>query len=73
MCRQLWPKLAEWFGLDVAPPLRIPLTSFMPLHKGKWAEIVKKYDLKDIPFEKVCFPFADQSRDMLPPWRPWAI
>ena len=50
---QLWPKLAEWFGLDVAPPLHIPLTKFMPHHKDLWASIIKKYNLKDIPFEKV--------------------
>ncbi len=50
---QLWPKLADWFGLDVAPPLRIPLSQFMPHHKELWASIVKKHNLKDIPFEKV--------------------
>lgn len=53
---QLWPKLADWFGLSVAPPLHIPLTQFMPNHKGTWASIVKKYNLKDIPFEKVPCP-----------------
>jgi hypothetical protein len=50
---QLWPKLATWFGLEVGPPLKIPLSKFMPNHKDKWAEIVRKYRLKDIPFEKV--------------------
>ncbi|KAK9904110.1 hypothetical protein WJX75_004775 [Coccomyxa subellipsoidea] len=59
---QLWPKLAEWFGLDVAPPLHIPLTKFMPHHKDLWASIVKKYDLKDIPFEKlVRWDFAEAT------------
>ena len=53
---QLWPRLALWFGLGVAPPLRIPLTMFMPHHKDLWASIVKKYNLKDIPFEKVLCP-----------------
>ncbi len=53
---QLWPVLASWFKLDVGPSLHIPLTRFMPHHKDLWASIVKRHNLKDIPFEKVSSP-----------------
>ncbi|EIE22698.1 hypothetical protein COCSUDRAFT_63836 [Coccomyxa subellipsoidea C-169] len=58
--QQLWPVLASWFKLDVGPSLRIPLTKFMPHHKDLWAFIVKKHNLKDIPFKKLAqWEFAD--------------
>ena len=50
---QLWPKLASWFGLEVGPPLRVPMATYMPFHKGAWEAIVKKHGLKDIPYERV--------------------
>lgn len=53
---QLWPALAEWFGIETAPPLRIPLASFMPKHEKTWKQIREKYALKDIPYDKVCTP-----------------
>ncbi|BDA45726.1 3-oxo-Delta(4,5)-steroid 5-beta-reductase [Coccomyxa sp. Obi] len=57
---QLWPVLAAWFGVEVGPSLRIPLTQFMPHHKDTWASIIKKHGLKDIPFEKMAqWEFAD--------------
>ena len=50
---QLWPALADWFGVEVAPPLKIPLTTFMPLHEDLWNQIRQKYHLKDYPYDKV--------------------
>ena len=50
---QLWPKLAAWFGVEVGPPLKVPLATYMPYHQETWAGIVKKYGLKEYPYEKV--------------------
>ena len=50
---QLWPKLASWFGLEVGPPLPVPLATYMPFHKGTWENIVKKHGLKQTPYERV--------------------
>ncbi|CAK0782935.1 hypothetical protein CVIRNUC_006130 [Coccomyxa viridis] len=50
---QLWPALADWFGVEVAPPLKIPLTTFMPQHKELWSRIRQKYHLKDYPYDKL--------------------
>lgn len=61
---QLWPVLATWFDVAVGPPLRIPLTQFMPHHKDTWASIIKKHGLKDIPFEKV--PITPTMLDSCP-------
>ncbi len=54
MTLQLWPAFAEWFGVELASPLKIPLIDFLPQHEGTWQQIREKYKLKDIPFEKVC-------------------
>lgn len=51
---QLWPALAEWFGVKVDPLLKTPLTKFMPEHEGTWSQIREKYHLKDLPYDKVC-------------------
>ncbi|CAK0785352.1 hypothetical protein CVIRNUC_008559 [Coccomyxa viridis] len=50
---QLWPALAEWFGIETAPPQKIPLASFMPKHEKTWKQIREKYALKDIPYDKL--------------------
>ena len=50
---QIWPALAEWFGVELAAPLKVPLTSFMPKHEKTWKQIREKYALKDIPYDKV--------------------
>ena len=58
---QLWPALADWFGVEVAPPLKIPLTTFMPQHKELWSRIRQKYHLKDYPYDKVIPASAPSS------------
>lgn len=51
----LWPKLAEWFGIEAAPyPEKI--TSLADTLSGDadlWQDIVKRYQLKNIGFEKL--------------------
>ena len=38
----------------MAPPLKVPLLTFMPQHKDTWSHIRQKYHLKDVPYDKVC-------------------
>lgn len=38
----------------MAPPLKVPLVTFMPQHKDTWSHIRQKYHLKDVPYDKVC-------------------
>jgi hypothetical protein len=40
---ELWPRLARFFELDVAPPL--PLSLVMPDKEPLWQAMVAKYDL----------------------------
>ncbi|CAL5220375.1 g2379 [Coccomyxa viridis] len=48
---QVWPAMAQWFGVETGPPLKIPLPVFMPQHKDTWSHIRKKYHLKDLPYD----------------------
>ncbi len=53
---QVWPAMAQWFGVETGPPLKIPLPVFMPQHKETWSHIRKKYHLKDLPYDHVRDP-----------------
>lgn len=58
--RNLWPKLATFFGMELADPQTIPLTQFMADKGPLWREMVKKYGLQDIAYDDlVAWPFAD--------------
>ncbi|GLR70760.1 SDR family oxidoreductase [Agaribacter marinus] len=41
----LWPKIANYFDLDVAPPLQMSLNTVMNDKDNVWENMVKKYDL----------------------------
>lgn len=43
---ELWPKLAKYFGLEVAPPLQMPLQTVMADKSDLWQEIQNKYLLE---------------------------
>ena len=56
----LWPRLAEFFRLPYAPPLRLPLTQFMLDKAPLWQSMVRKYNLLDYSFqEAAAWPFAE--------------
>ena len=56
----VWPKFAEFFGLEVADVQTISLTEFMADKGPLWSAMVKKYGLQDIPYDQlVAWPFAD--------------
>ncbi|MDT7726695.1 MAG: hypothetical protein QOI21_3271 [Actinomycetota bacterium] len=43
---ELWPKIARHFGLEVAPPLQMPLNTVMADKVPLWRAMTAKYDLK---------------------------
>ncbi|SFP73585.1 Nucleoside-diphosphate-sugar epimerase [Amycolatopsis arida] len=57
---ELWPKLAELFDLEIAPPLPMSLAEAMADKAPLWAAMTEKYDLEPHPFaELVSWPFGD--------------
>jgi nucleoside-diphosphate-sugar epimerase len=56
----LWPRLADYFQLPVAPPLRLPLTEFMLDKEPLWRSMVQKYNLQDYSFQDAAaWPFGE--------------
>ncbi|WP_190817925.1 SDR family oxidoreductase [Saccharopolyspora pogona] len=51
--RELWPKIAAHFGLDVADPLPMSLLDVMADKAPLWQEMVAKHDLKPHTFQEV--------------------
>lgn len=50
---QLWPRFAEHFGMDYAPPQQMSLAETMPTLAGVWQRLVERHDLVPTPFEKL--------------------
>ncbi|TDW97205.1 SDR family oxidoreductase [Dinghuibacter silviterrae] len=42
---ELWPKIAAWFELDVAPPLPMSLETIMADKAPLWTELVRRHEL----------------------------
>ncbi|HEY1603394.1 MAG TPA: SDR family oxidoreductase [Pirellulales bacterium] len=56
----LWPRLADFFQLPLAPPLRLPLTQFMADKEPLWRSMVQKYGLLDYSFrDAAAWPFGE--------------
>ncbi|WP_050897057.1 SDR family oxidoreductase [Patulibacter medicamentivorans] len=51
--RQLWPRLADAFGLEIADPQPLDLPSHMRGKGGIWRERVRRRGLRDTPWEQV--------------------
>lgn len=49
----MWPKLAAFFDLDVAPPLTMSLTDVMADKADLWSEMVERHSLVPTPYEDV--------------------
>jgi nucleoside-diphosphate-sugar epimerase len=55
-----WPKLAEYFKMDYAPPQHLPLAQFMSDKESLWRTLVKKHALLDYSFQQaVSWPFGE--------------
>src|SRR5271154_2617734 len=48
----IWPRLAEFFKMEYAPPQQFPLTLFMSDKEPVWNSLVKKYDLLNYSFRE---------------------
>jgi hypothetical protein len=62
--REVWPKIADWFGLKVGPPLQVPLDTLMTTDSMKkaWADAQKKHKLRDVSMEDAAsWAFADAT------------
>ena len=56
----IWPKFANYFDMDYAPIQTIPLSEIMPLQEKVWNNVVEKYGLIKLPYQKIAaWPFAD--------------
>jgi nucleoside-diphosphate-sugar epimerase len=49
----LWPRIAEWFGMEAAPPMPIPLAAIMADKGLLWDSMVKKHGLRPYSFEEI--------------------
>jgi nucleoside-diphosphate-sugar epimerase len=57
---ELWPKLARWFDLEVAPPLQMSLATVMADKEPLWKELQAGHGLASTPYSEVSsWPFAD--------------
>ncbi len=57
---ELWPKIAEYFEMETAPPLPMSLASVMGDKEGVWDHLVATYDLAKTPYKDVSsWEFSD--------------
>lgn len=52
----MWPTIAEWFGLEPGPPLKIPLAVLMPKHEDTWRAVQQEHDTKVQPAPLLALP-----------------
>lgn len=57
---EMWPKIAGYFGLEVAPPLPMPLTSVMADKSELWQALAQQHGLAEADYRAVAsWRFAD--------------
>jgi nucleoside-diphosphate-sugar epimerase len=49
----LWPRFAEHFGMELAPPQQMSLTEAMPSRADVWRRLVEHHGLVTTPFEEL--------------------
>ena len=56
----LWPRLANYFKMEYAPPQHLPLALFMSDKGALWQRLVKQHGLLDYSFDQaVSWPFGE--------------
>ncbi|MGN7986246.1 SDR family oxidoreductase [Pedobacter sp. 22226] len=50
---EMWPKIAAYFKMEVAPPLQMPLQSVMADKSGFWLTVQQKYNLEKHSYEQL--------------------
>jgi nucleoside-diphosphate-sugar epimerase len=57
---EVWPQIAAMFDMPVADPLPTPLAVYLADKAPLWDAIVRKYNLRPVPYEQVsAWAFAD--------------
>jgi nucleoside-diphosphate-sugar epimerase len=60
--QHLWPKFAEYFGMELGPVQEISLTRMMADKEALWNEVVRKNDLVPNPWNRVAdWAYADYA------------
>jgi nucleoside-diphosphate-sugar epimerase len=58
--KHVWPKIGAYFGVEVEEPQTFSLAVYMADKSELWAEMTRKYQLRDYAFDKlVQWPFGD--------------
>lgn len=56
----LWPRFAEHFGMEYAPPQQMSLTEAMPARRDVWESLAARHQLVPTPFDQlVAWPVGD--------------
>jgi nucleoside-diphosphate-sugar epimerase len=55
----MWPRIARWFDMDVAPPLPMTLADVMADKEPVWDRLVERHGLRHDYAEVSSWPFAD--------------
>jgi nucleoside-diphosphate-sugar epimerase len=50
---ELWPRIADYFEMKVAPPLHMPLQTIMSDKVSVWESMQQKYGLEKHSYEQV--------------------
>jgi nucleoside-diphosphate-sugar epimerase len=50
---EMWPKIAKFFDLEVAPPLPMSLNVVMADKEPLWDSMIRKHGLTDVPYKDV--------------------
>ncbi|MDJ1467637.1 SDR family oxidoreductase [Xanthocytophaga flava] len=50
---EMWPEIARYFQLEIAPPLPMSLSVIMADKECLWNKMVEKYDLEPHPYQEV--------------------
>lgn len=50
---QLWPRFAQHFGMDDAPPQQMSLSQTMPALADVWQRLVERHGLQPTPYEQL--------------------
>jgi len=50
---EMWPHIADYFGMDLAPPQQISLQHMMADKSGLWQELIQQHDLQDVPYQQL--------------------
>lgn len=58
--RQMAVRIADYFGLECAPPQQLKLAEQMPSHAQNWEKIAARHDLRPVPYRDIAaWDFAD--------------